>query len=324
MSRSGRSRWALLIACVLPGLACAPRAPLPFDGPGRMAVILADEDRSATLFVLSAEGSAALPTANPSDVRFAGGSREALFVLSEVPVELGLPEKRPLWVDVATGAASPLAEAGGWYDPEVSPDGRLVVVGRDVATLGDSDLEVRTADLSFERVAARRQGLEEPRWRPDGRAFVVARMMADPESEGAGGSSIGGLTWPRLHLVGAELGRPRLLHDGAGTDALAPGGTLPLWWDARGIFARQRGGLVRCDPRSGGCAPLYDPGRGHRVVDGRPGPGDTAFLLVVVARGDPDRRFPNAIHRVDLGAGVMLDTVVLEEGRIILDLDWAP
>ena len=54
-----------------------------------------------------------------------------------------------------------------------------------------------------------------------------------------------------------DLGDPELIHDGVPGGPPAIGGSLPLWWDEQGLYARQRSGLVRCDPTRGGCVTVY-------------------------------------------------------------------
>lgn len=249
---------------------------------------------------------------------------QRVVLVQETPPreEYGLPGTRLALLDLATGEALAVGEPGRHYDAEPSPDGAWLAVSAELGDTGDSTLEIWALADEPERVAHRAQSLEEPRWRPDGRRLAVSVLMADPESDDDRGGAFGGssFTWPRLHWLRLDLGRPALLHDGDAPGRLAPGGSLALWWDARGLFARQRRGLVRCDVAADHCALVYDPGE-HRVVDGRPVGADAAWLLTLEARDALDRSPPDAIHRLDLSTG-RARRMPLPEGLAVVDLDW--
>jgi hypothetical protein len=147
--------------------------------------------------------------------------------------------------------------------------------------------------------------------------------MEDPESDDESGGGFGGqaFSWPRLHRLRRDLGKPALIFDGDAPGELAPGGSLPLWWDARGLFARRRDDLVRCDVERGGRTLVYAPKSGSRVVDGRRVGANEAWLLTGEATDAFDRREPDAIVRVDLASGRAQGTWHAPPGVAVLDLD---
>jgi len=275
------------------------------------------------LHVHTVNGVRVLPIDEARDARWV--DPDTLLVIQELPSveQPGLPETRMILVHSRTGEIRHLGEGSGYYDPEPSPDGTLVAVGRDQPTVGDADLEVFDLSADFEKVGSRRQGFEEPRWRPDAKRLVVARMMADPEELSDRGGEMAGTSfvWPRLHILQPDLSPGALIEDSDTPGSIAQGGTLPLWWDEAGIWARQTRGLVRCAP-SGGCALVYTPGEEQRIVDGRK-VGDREALLLVVSEGEAfDRRLPDSVHRVDLttGEGHIVHRTLRAE--YLLDIDW--
>jgi hypothetical protein len=301
-------------------LACAPADTglPPFEGPGRLLLILERGD-ARELVVLDEDGSRAVPARAPREARFlAPGS---ILLVDEVPAqeEFALPDTQMLVVDLASGARDPLGPRGHHYDAAPSPGGRLLAVGAETPGIGDSDLEIWSLEGAPERIAVRHQSLEEPRWRPDGGALVASVLMADPETDDdAGGGMLGtSFSWPRLHRLGADLGEPVFLWDGDDPASLAPGGSLALWWDASGIFARQRRGLA-----TGGCATVFATSGARRVVDGcRVGDGE-AWLLTVEAIDAFDRRQPDEISRVSLADGRLVSRWQPPEGVAIAEIDW--
>jgi hypothetical protein len=306
-------------------LACAPAdTGLPlFEGPGRLLLIVERGD-ARELVVLDEDGSRTVPARAPREARFL--SRESLLLVEEVPAreEFALPDTQMIVVDLASGVREPLGPRGNHHDPAPSPDGRLLAVGADAPGVGDSDLEIWSLDGEPERIAVRHQSLEEPRWRPDAGALVASVMMADPETDDdTGGGMLGtSFSWPRLHRLGADLGEPVFLWDGDAQATLAPGGSLALWWDASGIFARQRRGLVRCDPMAGGCATVFATSGARRVVDGCRVGEDEAWLLTVEAIDAFDRREPDEVVRVSLADGRLVSRWQAPEGVAIADIDW--
>ena len=314
-----RGVWiaALVLACghVTP--------PLPaFTGPGRLLLIL-ERDGRRELVVFDARGSRRLSLDAPREARFI--SPDSLLVVGEVPAEeeFRLPNTQMRIVDLAGGSSRALGEPARHYDPEPSPDGRWLAVGAETPGVGDSNLEIWSLEEGH-RVTFRAQSLEEPRWRNDGMALVASVLMADPESDDdTGGGMLGtSFSWPRLHRLRRDLGDPTFLWDGDDAASLAAGGSLPLWWDEAGIFARQRRGLVRCDATTGGCAVVYAPEGARRVVDGRRIGSREAWLLTLEARDAFDRRYPDEIVRVELATGRVLGRWATPEGVAIAEIDW--
>jgi hypothetical protein len=320
-------RWALI---ALWGLACAhapPPALPPFGDPGRLLLLL-EREGARELALLGAEGSRTLDAralgGAASQVRFLG--RDALLLLLEVPSgdEFGLPDHQLRVLALGDGRSRALGPPARRYDPEPSPDGRYLAVGAELPGVGDSDLEIWSLEGEPERIARRHQSLEEPRWSPDGHGLVASVLMADPETDEDTGGSFAGtaFSWPRLHRLRRDLGDPELLWDGARAESLTPGGSLALWWDARGIWARQSRGLVRCQPAARRCRLAYAAPEGRRIVDGRAAGPDVAWLLTVEARDALDRRLPDELLRVSLTSGELLARWRAPAGTAILDIDW--
>jgi hypothetical protein len=328
--RRASALFALLAACAHVE-AADPAHGLRFDGPGRLLVVF-EVAGERQLVLLETGRARRLDVPRFREARFAGAGRIALALElprggdSESPEgdDYGPPRTQLALHDLATGATLRFGAAGRHYDLEPSPDGRTLAIGSERSEVGDADLEIWSLTETPERVAVRAQSLEEPRWRHDGFALAVALVMQDPESDDDAGGAFAGqsFSWPRLHRLRLDLGAPELVFDGAAPGKLAPGGTLPLWWDARGLFARQRDGLVRCAAAEGGCALVYAPEAGRRIVDGRPVGASEAWLLTVEARDAFDRREPDEILRVDVARGALLGRWRASEGVAILDLDW--
>lgn len=327
------------IRCVLLGLllaasahcgACAhaPARDLPvFAGPGRLLLLL-ERAGAAEIVILDEAGARVLGPADvggvPTDARFT--SPNALLVLVEVAGEdeFGIPDLQLCLLELGDGPARAIGPPGRRYDPEPSPDGRWLAVGAELAGLGDSDLEIWSLAGEPERVAVRHQSLEEPRWRPDGFALVASVLMSDPESDDLGGGSFIGssFSWPRMHRLRRDLGDPEIVWDGEAPDTLTAGGSLPLWWDARGLWARQNRGLVLCELPARSCRLIYATEETRRIVDGRAaGPGE-AWLLSVEARDAFDRQRPDELVRISLESGRVLARWRAPTGTVILDLDW--
>jgi hypothetical protein len=267
-----------------------------------------------------------VPDVAPREARWVGDA--SILVLEELaPADgFGLPRTRLRIVDLAGRALAEIGEPGQHYDAEPSPDGAWLAVGVDAEGTGDSDLEIWSLSPPRERVALRHQSFEEPRWRYDGMALVVSVLMPDPEGDdGLGGGMLGtSFQWPRLHVVRRDLGDPTLLWDGADASHLAPGGSLALWWDEDGIFARQRQGLVRCDPAAGGCETIYRSEPSRRIVDGRRAGDHEAWLVTVEARDAFDRSPPDELLRVDLRDGRLLSRWRPPPGEAVTEIDWSP
>jgi hypothetical protein len=279
------------------------------------------------LVLLGPGGSRRLELPPFREVRFA--RRDLLVLVLESArsddEDASLPPATQLALhDLATGATKRFGPVGQHYDAEPSPDGRFVAVGTERPQVGDADLEIWSIEGDPEPVALRAQPLDEPRWRDDGEAIAAAQLVEDAEGDDhmGGGFGMRSLAWPRLQRLSRELRQSVQVDDGAEPGQLAPGGSLPLWWDARGLFARQSSGLVRCDVERGGCAHVYAPEPERRIADGRPVGAREAWLLSVQATDAFDRREPDAIVRIDLESGNVLSRWRAPPGVAVLDLDW--
>lgn len=304
-----------------------------FRGPGRLLLIFESATQERALVVSDRKGIQRLSVERPRDARWV--TPGTILVLSEeIPEEFRLPRTHLLHIQMGADRERVRIIDGPrrHYDPEPSPDGRWLALGVDIAEVGESDLEIWELGEAFERIASRAQALDEPRWSPDARALVASHPIPDPlEGEDSLGGGFGGVSfpWPRLFRLRRDLGHPTLLHDGATPASFARGGTLPLWWAAEGIYARQAIGLVLCAPERGTCTRVYAPGADRRVVDGRgilpsKSAEDSSLheALLLVARAETPRLFPSEIHRVDLDSGEGEILFRAPEGVLILDIDW--
>jgi hypothetical protein len=276
------------------------------------------------LALYDAGGARPVPIADAVEARWIGTDSLLLSLRapSDDPMQWGLTELVVLGLEPRE--LFRLAAPRRHFNFEVAPDRNWLAVGVEVNERGESDLEIWYVGEEPQIVARRREPLDEPRWSPDGVELVVSRAMQDPDAEESETSaSVGGvgLAWPRLFRVRRDLGAaPVLVPDGEPGGGLAPGGSFPLWWDPTGIFARQRRGLVRCDPDRGGCVLLYDPGDERRVIDGRRVGEDSALLLVLDTRSE--KRMASEIHRVDLATGSGALVFRAPPGVWVTDIDW--
>jgi hypothetical protein len=317
----------LAIACGEAGR--APRFDTGFRGPGRLAVIFepADPEAPRALVVHDASGARELEVAAARGVRWL--SARDLLVSREVPPDepYGLPLTELVRVDTASGRATPLREPARYFDAEPDPRGERVAVGLEVDDQGESDLLVLALGAPGAKpVAGRSQPLDRPRWSPDGAALVVLQTLPDPDGEDSEtGLSFGGqaVAWPRLFRAPGDLrGALALLHDGDVGESLAPGGSLPLFWGARGIYARQRRGLVRCDPAGRGCALVWAPPGQRRVSDARAADGDAALVLVRDHASADELDLPRELYRVRLEDGRAELLYTTPEGVYLAEIDW--
>jgi hypothetical protein len=321
---------ALLAGCAQLGAERRRPSPLDFafEGPGRLVLIWqvpgSEGIVSTLLAVYDADGARSLPISGAVEARWFG--RDALILSldarSDDPTQWGLTELVVLELDRPEPLR--LAAPRRHFNFEPSPDRSWLAVGVEVGERGESDLEIWFVGGEPQVVARRREPLDEPRWSPDGVELIVSRAIQDPNADETS-ASLGsvGFAWPRLFRVRRDLGAaPVLVRDGEPNGDLSPGGSFPLWWDRAGIFARQRRGLVRCDPGERGCVLLYDPGENRRVVDGRKVGGDSALLLVLDTGSE--ERLASEIHRVDLATGSGSLAFRAPPSVYVTDLDWTP
>jgi hypothetical protein len=327
----------LLAVALLAGCATLSREPrtisplaFPFEGPGRLVTIWRVETAGggleSQLVVYDADGALRIPITGAVAARWLDSETllVSLEVESEDPAAWGLTEIVGLHVDESRLVR--LMAPRRHYDFEVSPDRTWLALGVDVNDQGDSDLEIWYLGESPQVVASRREALDAPRWSPDGVELIVSRALQDPDAETSDTSvSVGsvGLAWPRLFRLRRDLGTSlQPVSDGDGPGRLIGGGSLPLWWDAAGIWARQRRGLVRCDPGGEGCDLIYSPGEDRRVLEGRRVGADEALLLVMQV--ESRERLATEVHRVSLVPGAGSAVFQLPPGSRLSGLDWTP
>lgn len=317
----------LLLGCAQ--LSHAPRFDSGFRGPGRLVLIFepADPETPRALVVQDASGARELPVTGARAARWL--SSDELLVSRETSSEepYGLPRSELLRVDVRSGRATPIAEPARYFDAEPDPRGERVAVGLELDDQGESDLLVLALDTpSPKPIAGRSQALDRPRWSPDGASLVVLQTLPDPDDESSEtGLSFGGqdLSWPRLFRVASDLrGALAPLRDGEPGQALAAGGSLPLFWTGRGIYARQRRGLVRCDPAGSGCVLVWAPGDQKRVVDARALGGDDALALVRDHAAKSELDLPRELHRVQLDGGGSELLYTAPPDLFLAEIDW--
>lgn len=331
-----RDRTRPWLAWLVAPLALACSAPSPisrydagFRGPGRLVLIFepADPEVPRALVVHDASGARELPISGVRGARWL--SARELLVSRETASEepYGLPRTELLRVDVASGRPTAIAEPARYFDAEPDPRGERVALGLEVDDQGESDLLVLALDAAKSKpVAGRNQPLDRPRWSPDGANVVVLQTLVDADGEDPEtGLSVAGqqVAWPRLFRVASDLRGPlALLRDGEPGQALVAGGSLPLFWTPRGIFARQRRGLVRCDPAGSGCSLVWAPGAEKRVVDARGfGPG-LALALVRDHTSRAELDLPRELHRVDLESGQAKQLYGAPAELFLAEIDW--
>ena len=333
-----------LIGCVLVlglALGCAgprgsgdgtsPGHEFSFDGPGQLAVIFERHTDSAperTLVVYTEAGRQVVPTVQPEEVRWLS-TQELLVTVPETRSgrargsSARLPASELRLIDLEGQVIARIGTARALYSPEPSPDGAFLALRVDVNTRGESDLEIWSLRANTGRIAQLRRALDGPRWSPDGARLVVAEPRQDAESDShAVGFAGVRLPFPRLVLLRPSLSGPMVsLSDGPEPARNVAGGSFPLWWDREGIWARQRGSLVRCDAERGGCVPVYQLSEGAMIVGGRR-TGERTALLLVRRDANSSGVLANELHRVDLvpGTGTMLWSA--PPGLAIADLHW--
>ncbi len=325
---SGPLSAILLLGCATFAGSLDPDLKLDFAGPGRLAVIWhqgdPDDDPSRRLVIYDRDGAHPLAIERPVEVRWIGSAE--LLVEQGVPSEEPgvLPRTRLLRVRL-DGRADPLTEPRRAFGIEPAPGGDVFALSVDINDEGESNIEIWSLDGEPRRLAKRRQNLEEPRWSPDASMLVVSRIVDPLSDEDGGGLSFGGQTvpFPRLfHGLERDLvGALQPIHDGARDGPPVAGGSLPAWWDERGIFARQRTGLVRCKSPESGCSSVFEVPEGWRLVEARPEGSDRALLLLA----DGDHRFeglPTEIREIELKSGAGRRLHPVRDRAFPLDLDW--
>jgi hypothetical protein len=318
-----------LCACASGAAGGRPGQGIRFAGPGQLLVVFEHAGVRRELVLVQAGGARRVEMPRFREARFAGPDLLVLALEARSrDDDYGPPATQLALHDLATGATRRFGPVADHYDLEPSPDGLYLAVGVERGEVGEAELEIWSLGSEPELLASRPQALEEPRWREgeDGRpsALAVALLMPDPEGDaGGGGFGESSFSWPRLHRLRRDLGEPALIFDGTGGPGdLAPGGSLPLWWDARGLFARQNEGLMRCDPEQGGCTRVFGSPLGRRIVGGRPVGPREAWLLTVLAQDAFDRGEPDEIVRVELETGAALSRWRAPPGVAVVDLDW--
>ena len=332
--RTTPALFLLLAALAL--AACARKSatdPAPYDvgfrGPGRLVVLFenADPQVPRSLVVHDRDGARALRVANPRAARWI--SRAALIVSQELPPdeEYGLPRTQLLRVDADTGAVEPFAQPARWFDAEPDPRGEKLAAGVETDDQGQSELVMLSLRSNGDKTLADApRALDRPRWSPDGAELVVLQTVSDPDgADSSTGMSFEGqeVAFPRLYRVSSDLtGKLSLLRDGDPGGPLVAGGSLPLWWDARGVYARQRRGLVLCDPAGSGCRLVFSPGGEKRVFDGRAAGGDEALVLVRDHAEQLDAELPQHLYRVELNTGNAQSIYQAPHDVFLSEIDW--
>lgn len=307
--------------------------PAPYDtgfrGPGRLVVLFENADPAVprVLVVHDADGARALEVRNARGARWI--TPRALLVSQELPPEeeYGLPRTQLLRVDLESGAVTSFAPAARWFDAEPDPRGERLAAGVEVDDQGASELVLFSlASAGDKPLADSPRSLDRPRWSPDGESLVVLQTIADPDGpDSETGMSFGGqeVAFPRLFRVSASLeGKLALLRDGEPGGPLAPGGSLPLWWGGRGVYAKQRRGLVLCDPSGSGCSLVYSPDGERRVFDGRPAGKNEALLLVRDLTAQADSELPQDLIRVHLDSGRDEAIYHAPHDVFLSEIDW--
>ncbi|MFI5317563.1 MAG: hypothetical protein ACHQ6T_17815 [Myxococcota bacterium] len=330
------NRLARLALALCLAAACSrdrASAPAPYDvgfrGPGRLVVLFENADPAVprVLVVHDRDGARALRVERPRAARWI--SARALIVSQELPPdeEYGLPSTQLLRVDADSGAAEPFASPARWFDVEPDPRGERLAAGVETDDQGASELVLFSLASRGEKpLADAPRALDPARRCPDGAAHGVLQTIGDPHGpDSETGISFGGqeVAFPRLFRLSSALdGKLALLRDGDPGGALAPGGSLPLWWDARGVYARQRRGLVLCDPSGSGCRLVFAPGGERRVFEGRPSGPNQALLLIRDHSAESDAELPQDLVRVELDSGRGASIYRAPRDVFMSELDW--
>ncbi len=304
-------------------LSCAaPVAPWYEVDPGEGKLLLIREfaeksGRRTVLEVHTRAGTLIPDIERPLRARWIDANTLLVHVRTDDSTSSNASSSRLVRYDLSSKEATALPFAERPYDLEPSPTGARLAWGREAESSRARSFEVRSLAPSFSRLGSRSRGFKDPRWRPDGQQLVASLAVGALEAQGVSSTTAP----PRLHLLSPKLGEMRFLEDSDQPGRLEPGGTRPLWWDSKGIWARQDRGLVRCDP-SGGCELVYRPEMDRQVAGGRPVGGGEALLLLVTKEAAALQRAPDAIHRVNLDTGEGQPAYLLEPGESFTDIDW--
>ncbi|HTO53154.1 MAG TPA: hypothetical protein VMR50_07185 [Myxococcota bacterium] len=332
MPRPALARIALALALCLAG--CSRRgAPAPYDvgfrGPGRLALLFENADPAVprVLEIQDRNGAYALAVKDARAARWV--SPKTLIVSQELPPdeEYGLPRTQLLRVDADSGKLEPFGAPARWFDAEPDPRGERLAAGLEVDDQGVSELLLFSLASDGKRpLADAPRALDRPRWSPDGGQLVVLQTVSDPDGvDSSTGMSFEGteVAFPRLYRVSSDLtGKLALLRDGNPGEPMIAGGSLPLWWDGRGVYARQRRGLVLCDPQGSGCKLVWSPGGERRVFDGRPIGRDEALLLVRDHADQLDAELPQELVHVHLESGDARIIYRAPRDVFLSQIDW--
>lgn len=286
---------------------------IPYEGSGKFVSLLSTgaltPKRNTGLFLSTSKSTNLIPTKAPRDARWRSSSE--LIVLTTAGWTDSGEAGRLSLVPLLDGEPRILAEWQRLYSPRVSAQGDHVAVtaysterevGIEVRRLPDFDLVHRFEDKDIRSIV----------WAPDGKRLAVAydRITDD------------GAVWPRLALLSLESGAIERIADAVPPRERELGGTTPLFWTKRGLFAYSERGVLQCDPRGNGCTLHYRPGHGRRIIAGTSVGDDEAYVLVRDVAEDPLEARAKEVHRVDLTApgGRML--VRAPDGVFIEAIDW--
>jgi hypothetical protein len=127
---------------------------------------------------------------------------------------------------------------------------------------------------------------------------------------------------PVLALLSRDEAIVMSLPDRSSGAKSEPGGVVPLFWTADGIYARSQRGLLRCSAQGSDCALVYGPGEDKFAFGGVRTDERKALLLVQDLKVDPLEVRAKEIHEVDLATGQGRVLLRLPNGVFISDLDW--
>ncbi|MCP4004158.1 MAG: hypothetical protein GY725_08190 [bacterium] len=285
----------------------------------------ADELPDRRLWIYDSAGATAVEIDDPREVRWLGPRRLLVGreIATDVPGEL--PATQLLLVTLDGSEPVAIGNPGHIYGAEPSPDATSLALSVDIDDAGESRLEIWSLEEPSPQLIARReQNLDEPRWSPDGEMLLVARMVNPDAGDDGGGLSFAGqsVPFPRLFALPSDLlGDLVPIRDGANPDRPAPGGSMPAWWDERGVFARQNSGLMLCRSPESGCEARVRVRDGARMVDARPLSADRALILLADSAVE-HAGLPSEIWIESLVGGIPLRLLGPGPMAYPLDVDW--